>query len=337
MDRFTNLATLSGAALEPLDVTTLQVNVTRLCNQACRHCHVDASPARTEQMSGEVAEAVLGLLERLPQAALDITGGAPELNPHFERLVTGARALERHVMVRHNLTVTFDGHPVTGASMRHLPEFFAANAVEVVCSLPYYKEFFTDRQRGSGVFRKSIAGLRALNEAGYARPGTGLVLSLVYNPVGAFLPPSERSLEDEYRRELRDRWGIAFDRLFALTNMPIHRFRDDLERRGTLQDYMARLQGAFNAEAAEAVMCRSLVSVSHDGRLFDCDFNQMLGLDIDLEDQSRPTVFDVDPSDLLRRRIRFGDHCLGCAAGQGSSCTGAAGGAGPPIEKGPRA
>ncbi len=315
---FEALVERHGLDLAPRGVDTLQVNITRRCNQACRHCHVDASPRRTEAMDRRTLDRCLELLARHDEfATLDVTGGAPELHPEFTRLVEEARRLGKHVMVRHNLTVQLDPHPVTGASMEHLPAFFAAQRVEVVSSLPYHQEYFTDKQRGRGVFGKSIEAMRRLNAVGYAQEGAGLRLNLVYNPVGSYLPPDQAALEAQYRRELAGRHGVRFDALWTITNMPIHRFKESLERAGTYDDYMARLAGAFNPAAASNVMCRSLISVGFDGRLYDCDFNQMLGLEL------APTIFEFDLEALRRRAIRFADHCLGCTAGAGSSCGGA--------------
>lgn len=309
----------SGLELAPLSVETLQVNVTRLCNQACHHCHVDASPKRTEQMSRATVDRCLEILERHPAITkLDITGGAPELNPHFDYFVESARRLGKHVMARHNLTVTIDGNPQTGESKRYLPEFFARHQVEVISSLPYYQEFFTDKQRGNGVFKKSVESMRMLNERGYGKPETGLTLNLVYNPVGAFLPPPQQSLERQFKKELESKFGLVFNSLFTITNMPINRFKKDLERLGAFEEYMTRLVNAFNPAAAEGVMCRALISVGYDGRLYDCDFNQML--DLSLHGQ---TIHDFDLDQLLNRKIIFDQHCYGCAAGAGSSCGGA--------------
>ncbi len=315
-----------GLDLAPLGVETLQVNVTRLCNQACHHCHVDASPKRTEQMSRATVDRCLEILARNESVTkLDITGGAPELNPHFDYFVETARRLGKHVMVRHNLTVTIDGNPQTGESKRHLPEFFARHRVEVISSLPYFQEFFTDKQRGNGVFKKSVESLRLLNEQGYGKSegaqGIGLTLNLVYNPVGAFLPASQESLERQFKKELEAKFGVVFNSLFTITNMPINRFKKDLERLDAYEEYMARLVNAFNPAAARGVMCRSLISVGHDGKLYDCDFNQML--DLNLSEESGGTVFDFDLDKLLDRKIIFGPHCYGCAAGAGSSCGGA--------------
>jgi len=312
-----------GLDLAPLGVETLQVNVTRLCNQACHHCHVDASPKRTEQMSRETVDRCLEILARNPAITkLDITGGAPELNPHFDYFVEAARGLNKHVMVRHNLTVTIDGNPQTGERKRYLPEFFARHRVEVISSLPYFQEFFTDKQRGNGVFKKSVESLRLLNEQGYGKSdGRGLALNLVYNPVGAFLPAPQESLERQFKKELEAKFGVVFNGLFTITNMPINRFKKDLERLGAYDEYMTRLLNSFNPAAARGVMCRSLISVGHDGRLYDCDFNQML--DLNLSEESGGTVFDFDLDKLLDRKIIFGQHCYGCAAGAGSSCGGA--------------
>ena len=312
-----------GIELPPLGIDTLQVNITKMCNQVCRHCHVDASPTRSEALSRAGVERCIELLAMYPQIrTLDITGGAPELHADFEWMVRQARSLGRHVMVRHNLTVSFDGHPRSGASMAHLPAFFASQQCEVVCSLPYYQAYFTDAQRGGGVFSKSIEGLRQLNVLGYGREGSGLVLNLVYNPVGPYLPAAQATLQADYRRELRAHFGIEFNQLYTITNMPINRFRLHLEKSGQYAAYMDKLLAAFNPQAAAGVMCRNLLSVGHDGMLYDCDFNQMLGLGIDGGPAGPATIFDFDLGALLRRRIRFGSHCLGCTAGAGSSCGG---------------
>jgi radical SAM/Cys-rich protein len=318
-----------GLDLTPRRLATLQVNITKLCNQVCRHCHVDASPTRTEALSEAGIARIVELLQRHPQLqTLDITGGAPELHPHFERLVREARALGRQVMVRHNLTVSFDPHPQTGASMAHLPAFFAEQRVEVVSSLPYHQAHFTDTQRGGGVFDKSIRGLRALNALGYGVPGSGLVINLVYNPVGPYLPPAQASLQADYERELGTRHGVRFNALFTIVNMPIHRFALHLKKSGQYAAYMDRLLAAFNPAAAVGVMCRDLVSVDHEGRIHDCDFNQQLDMPVQRAGGGAAvSIFDpaLDRSlaVLEQRRIRFGPHCLGCTAGAGSSCGGA--------------
>ncbi len=310
-----------GLDLPAVTIDTLQINITKLCNQACRHCHVDSSPKRTEQMDRRTVERVAELLAGHPTITkLDITGGAPELNPHFEWLVVEAAKLGKHVIVRHNLTVTLDGHPVTGASMNHLPAFFASQRVEVVSSLPYYEEYFTDKQRGRGVFNKSIESLKRLNAQGYGVDGSELILNLVYNPVGPYLPAAQAGLEADYKRRLREKFGIVFNGLFTMTNMPIHRFKDDLVRHDRYDDYMMRLVDAFNPTAAKGVMCRSLISVSYDGKIYDCDFNQML--DLQTDDGEPATIWNFDFDRLSKRSIIFASHCFGCTAGAGSSCGG---------------
>ena len=313
-----------GIELSPLSIDTLQVNVTKLCNQVCRHCHVDASPSRTEMLSPEGVAKCLEILEQHPQITkLDITGGAPELHPGFDGFVEQAVALGKHVVVRHNLTVQFDGNPQTKESKEYLPEFFARNRVEVISSLPYYQEFFTDAQRGSGVFKKSMKAMRRLNAVGYGVEGSGLALNLVYNPVGPYLPAAQAGLEADYKRELKDKFGLVFNGLYTITNMPINRFRLHLEKSGQYEAYMEKLLAAFNPAAAEGVMCRSLISVGHDGRIYDCDFNQMLEMDA-VDGKGKPlSIFDFEFERVLKRPIRFDGHCLGCTAGAGSSCGGA--------------
>ncbi len=307
--------------VSPISVETLQVNITKLCNQACLHCHVDSSPKRTEHMDLKTIDKcleVLGSDDRIKN--LDITGGAPELHQHFQYMVKEARKMNKHVMVRHNLTVTHDPHPLTGASNLYLPEFFAENEVELVSSMPYYQEYFTDKQRGRGVFAKSIESLKMLNEQGYGKGNKKLILDLVYNPVGAFLPASQCDLKSRFKKELLDKYNITFDNLFVITNMPIHRFKEDLIRRNDYEDYMEKLVNAFNPLAVEGIMCRSMVSVSYDGKIYDCDFNQMLEMQIKKETEK--TIFDFDYNELLERKILFGSHCFGCTAGAGSSCGG---------------
>ena len=304
-----------GLELRAATVDTLQVNVGKLCNQACKHCHVDASPARTEVMTREIAEQVIDALRRFRTPTLDITGGAPELNPSFRYLVREARALGTHVMVRHNLTVMFE--PEQG----DLPEFFRGHEVEIVSSLPYFLEQQTDAQRGRGVFEKSIEALHRLNAVGYGIEGSNLTLNLVYNPVGAFLPPPQSSIEQDFRRELQQRYAIAFNHLYTITNMPIKRFLDYLRRSGNEERYMRKLIAAFNPAAVEGLMCRTLVSVDWTGRLYDCDFNQMLELPVAPE--LPQTIADFDPMKFAARRVMTGSHCFGCTAGAGSSCGGA--------------
>jgi radical SAM/Cys-rich protein len=308
--------------LNPLSIETMQVNLGKLCNQACKHCHVDAGPKRTEMMTREAVERCLEILAQYPQIInLDITGGAPELNEHFDYFVREAKSLNKHVMVRHNLTVTLDPHPVSGKNMEYLPEFFCEHRCEVISSLPYFQEHETDAQRGQGVFAKSLESLRRLNALGYGREGSGLLLDLVYNPVGAYLPPEQSAIEKQFKSELWKRYGIVFNRLYVITNMPINRFKHFLERAELYESYMNKLINAFNPTAAEGVMCRSLISVGYDGTLYDCDFNQMLQWRVN--HGAPDTIWNFDFEKLMRRKIVFGSHCYGCTAGAGSSCGGA--------------
>lgn len=303
-----------GIELRANKVETLQVNVGKLCNQACKHCHVDASPARTEIMTRETAEQVIATLSKFRIPTLDITGGAPELNPSFRYIVTEVCAQGTHVIVRHNLTVMFE------PGQDDLPDFFRENEVEVVSSLPYFLEQQTDAQRGRGVFEKSIEALHRLNAVGYGLEGSSLILNLVYNPVGAFLPPPQSSIENDFKRELWRRYAISFNHLYTITNMPIKRFLEYLRRSGNEERYMQKLVGAFNSGTVEGLMCRTLVSVDWTGRLYDCDFNQMLELSIAPE--LPQTIVDFDPAKFAHRRISTGTHCFGCTAGAGSSCGG---------------
>jgi radical SAM/Cys-rich protein len=314
-------ALLSRHGLVPFETLdrfdVLQVNVGKLCNQTCGHCHVDAGPDRRESMTRATAGKVVELLRRHPIPTLDITGGAPEMNPNFGYLVTEARRLGRHVMDRCNLTI------LTMPGYEELASFLAANRVEVVASLPSFRKSGTDAQRGDGVFDRSIAAMKALNALGYGK-GDGLKLNLVHNPVGAFLPGSQASTERDYRRELASRHGVVFDNLYTITNMPISRFLDYLETSGNLARYMELLVQSFNADAARAVMCRSYVSVGWDGTIFDCDFNQML--DLPVGGDTPLTLDGLLASGELRRTIRTDRHCFGCTAGSGSSCGGAVAG-----------
>jgi radical SAM/Cys-rich protein len=304
-----------GLSLRAAGVETLQVNVGKLCNQACKHCHVDASPRRTEIMTREVAEQIAAVLRSFRFGVVDITGGAPELCPSFRYLVGESRAAGARVIVRHNLTVMFE------EGQTDLPDFFRAHGVEVVSSLPYFLEQQTDAQRGGGVFAKSIEALRRLNAAGYGVGEAGLTLNLVYNPVGAYLPPPQGSIEADFKRELLARYGVTFDRLYTITNMPIKRFLEYLRRTGNEERYMRKLVEAFNPAAVEGLMCRTLVSVDYRGHLYDCDFNQMLELGVSPELPQHIT--DFDPERLASRRVATGPHCFGCTAGAGSSCGGA--------------
>jgi radical SAM/Cys-rich protein len=308
---------LERAGLWPLKPTTLQVlqvNVGKLCNQTCRHCHVDAGPDRREVMSRETMEHCLRALDAGGIAIVDVTGGAPELNPHFRWFVTECVRRGRHVIDRCNLTI------IETPAHADLPEFFAANRVELVCSLPHYRALNTDRQRGEGVYERSIAALKRLNGVGYGDGRSGLRLVLVTNPVGAFLPAGQRALEAEWKRELLRLHGIRFDALYALTNMPISRFLDWLDDTNNLEFYMARLVTAFNPHAAGNVMCRTLVSVGWDGTIYDCDFNQML--EAPVASAASRHIRDFEPVSLARRSIVVGRHCFGCTAGAGSSCGG---------------
>jgi len=308
---------LARRGLGPLEadgIEVLQVNLGKLCNQTCAHCHVDAGPDRREAMSHDTARRVVELLERHPIPTLDITGGAPELSPEFRYLVGEGRRLGRRVIDRSNLTV------LLLPAQADLVGFLAGHRIEVTASLPSFRASGTDAQRGDGVFAKSMAALRRLNEAGYGA-GTGLVLNLVHNPVGAFLPGSQGSLERDYRRELLGRHGIVFDHLFTITNMPISRFLEFLERTGNTERYMDVLVRSFNPAAAGGVMCRTHLSVGWDGTLYDCDFNQMLDLPVG---HGAPATIDaLLASGELARRVRTDRHCLGCTAGSGSGCGGA--------------
>jgi radical SAM/Cys-rich protein len=302
---------LGGASLFADAIDTLQVNVGKLCNQACKHCHVDASPTRTEIMPREIIDECLRVLREFNIKTLDITGGAPELNPNFRHLAVEARNSGAKVLVRHNLTVIFEEH------QQDLPDFFAENELEVVCSLPYFMPTQTDAQRGNGVFDKSIEALQRLNKTGYGIDEK-LTLNLVYNPVGAFLPPPQPAIEADFKRELKTRYNISFNNLFTITNMPIARYLDWLRRSGNEESYMTKLINAFNPSTIEGLMCRNLISVDWHGNLYDCDFNQMLELPV----ESKQTIFNFDLEKLKNRAIVTENHCYGCTAGSGSSCGG---------------
>lgn len=298
-------------------IAILQINVGKVCNQTCRHCHVDAGPDRRESMNRAVAEACLRLLRTANIPTLDITGGAPEMNPHFRWLVTEARCLGKRVIDRCNLTI------LVAPGFEDLPEFLAEHSVEVVASLPCYLAENVDKQRGDHVFERSLRALRRLNELGYGLPDSPLSLSLVYNPVGPSLPPAQGLLEADYRRELRTRYGVEFTRLYTITNMPISRFLDDLLQSGQFEAYMQKLVESFNPATLSGLMCRTMLSVDWQGNLSDCDFNQMLGLGL-VSDQPR-NILDLREQglpDLLTRSVITGQHCFGCTAGAGSSCQG---------------
>ena len=300
--------------LQRAGIETLQVNVGKVCNQACHHCHVDAGPKRTESMARETAERVIALLRNTPEVnTVDITGGAPELNPNFRMLVGESRRLGKRVIDRCNLTILLE------PGQEDLLDFLREQQVDIVASLPCYTAENVDKQRGRGVFERSIASLRLLNQAGYGRPGSGLELDLVFNPGGASLPPPQEALEREYKQRLREDFGVEFGHLLTITNMPIQRFSDYLVRLGKEQQYSSLLAASFNPATVERVMCRTLISVSWDGRLYDCDFNQMLEMRV----ARGVSVWDIDSYDCVARdEIRVADHCFGCTAGTGSSCGG---------------
>lgn len=303
-----------GVEIKRGPVGIVQVNIGRRCNQACHHCHVEAGPTRTENMEEATVDRVIRLLEASSSVStVDITGGAPELNPYFQRLVLEARELNLKVMDRCNLTVFFE------EGQEGTPFFLRDHEVHIVASLPCYSKDNVEKQRGRGVFDKSIEALKILNELGYGHPDTTLQLDLVYNPTGPFLPPSQSKLEADYKRELKELFGIEFNRLYTITNMPIKRFLHDLELAGKQEAYMDLLVNSFNRQAANAVMCKNLVSVAWNGELFDCDFNQMLDLR-----SGGISVWDIASFDeLAGDEITFAKHCFACTAGAGSSCGGA--------------
>jgi radical SAM/Cys-rich protein len=309
------LAESGQAPLRATGIQVLQVNVGKLCNQTCRHCHVDAGPERREIMTRETMTTCLDVLRIARIPILDVTGGAPEMNPHFRWFVAEARTLGAHVIDRCNLTI------LLAPGYDDIPEFLAEKRVEVVASLPCYSPENTNKQRGDGVFEKSITALRRLNDHGYGRPETGLILTLVYNPLGPSLPPPQPGLESDYRRELGSRYGVVFNRLYTITNMPISRFLDDLVQRGRHHEYMNKLVAAYNPASVAGLMCRTTLSVGWDGQLFDCDFNQMLNLPLG---PGLPRhISEFDAATLEQRRIQTDQHCYGCTAGSGSGCTGA--------------
>lgn len=312
-NRFTEKLRQTDHSLFSTDIETLQVNVGKLCNQACKHCHVDASPRRTEIMQRETIDACLDVLREHNIKTLDITGGAPELIPDFRYFIIEAKRLGVKIMVRHNLTVMFE------ENQTDLPEFFAENEIEVISSLPYFLAAQTDAQRGKGVFDKSIEAMKKLNAVGYAAEEK-LVLNLVYNPTGAFLPPEQSSIENDFRRELKTRFEISFNNLFTITNMPIARYLDWLRRTNNEETYMQKLINAFNPATIVGLMCRNIISVDWQGNLFDCDFNQMI--DLNISEDLPQTIFDFDFDKSRNRKISTADHCFGCTAGSGSSCGG---------------
>ena len=308
---------LKSVGLFPLKASGLgvfQINVGRLCNQACKHCHVEAGPKRDEIMGDEVFDKCLEVIEKSDIPVVDITGGAPEMHPRFRELVEKSSRAGKKVLSRCNLTIiSEDGYG-------DLPEFYSDNSVEIVASLPYFRAEETDAVRGKGVYEKSISALKVLNEKGYGVDRSGLFLDLVFNPAGAYLPPPQKSIESDFKRELLKRHGIVFNNLFTIINMPIGRFGDYLHRTSNYEPYMEKLVSAYNRSAAENVMCRTTISVGWDGKIYDCDFNQMLGMPVNHGAPSQMQDFDM--KSLVTREIMTGPHCYGCTAGAGSSCGG---------------
>lgn len=301
--------------LKPTGIEIFQMNVGYMCNMTCKHCHVDAGPDREEIMSRDTFEYCLNALKESDIDTVDLTGGAPEMNPHFRWFVEQASELGKHIIVRSNLTI------LTTNKFSDLPEFFKEHKVEVTCSLPFYSKSRTDRQRGKGTYDKSIVALKRLNEIGYGKEGSGLKLNLVYNPVGAFLPGDQNEIKQEFKKELKRTHDIEFNDLFTITNLPISRFLNFLLMSGNLEDYMEKLVESFNPSAAMGVMCRNTISIGWDGKLYDCDFNQML--EMETHQDSVQHIKDFDLVSLNNREIRVNQHCFGCTAGAGSSCGGA--------------
>ncbi len=312
MNRFEQRLAEHQLALRRGALQTLQLNVGRKCNQACRHCHVDAAPWRTEMMNGQTARRVAGWIAEHRPPVVDITGGAPELNEHFRFLVEASRAAGAHVIDRNNLTI------IEEPGYNYLPAYLAQHEVEVIASLPCYSAENVNQQRGNGVFEKSITALRKLNAVGY---GASLPLNLVYNPLGANLPGPQQELEADYKEVLQREFGIVFNHLYTITNQPIARFAEDLRRQGRWEEYLDLLATRFNAATVLGLMCRTTLSVDHEGRLYDCDFNQML--DMKIRNGRDLFLWDIKSDMLTGRAIQTGDHCLACTAGCGSSCTGA--------------
>lgn len=310
---------LKKSSLFPLtakSVDVFQINLGKMCNQVCKHCHVDAGPDRKEIMLKETMVSILGAIKASNCTTVDLTGGAPEMNPEFRWFVEQLSDLKKHIIVRCNLTII-----VANPKYNDLPEFFKKHDVEVVSSLPYFSARRTDAQRGDGVFDRSITALEMLNVVGYGREGSGLILNLVYNPSGAFLPGDQQELEREFKVKLKSKYEIDFNQLFAITNLPVSRFLDYLVNSGNLEEYFDTLVNAYNPQAASEVMCRSLISISWDGFIYDCDFNQMLELKSNVPSDNHISTFKLE--DYLDREIVINQHCYGCTAGSGSSCGGA--------------
>lgn len=302
--------------LKPTSIQILQINVGKICNQTCKHCHVDAGPDRTEIMTQVTMQQCIDALKNNPSLkTVDLTGGAPEMNPEFRWFVEEIKKLDRHIIVRCNLTII-----LANRKYNDLPEFYKQNNIEVVSSLPFYSRDRTDRQRGNHVFEKSIEALQMLNKIGYGKEESGMILNLVYNPAGAFLPPLQQSLEKEYKTALMKEFGIVFNHLFTITNMPINRYLDYLLISDNYEKYMEKLVDAYNPAAAANVMCRNMISIGWDGYIYDCDFNQMLEMKVGTQSK-HISEFIID--ELNNRNILVGQHCYGCTAGGGSSCGGA--------------
>ncbi len=300
--------------LKALDVDVFQINVGKMCNQVCNHCHVDAGPDRKEIMTRETMQQCLEAIDKTNCSTIDLTGGAPEMNPDFRWFVEQLSAKGKKIIVRCNLTII-----VANKKYNDLPEFFKKHKIEVASSLPYFTSTKTDAQRGDGVFDKSITALKMLNAVGYGKEGTGLILDLVYNPAGAFLPPEQSALEVDFKKKLKDRFDIVFNKLFAITNLPISRYLEYLVASENYEGYMNKLVEAYNPIAAAGVMCRNTISIGWDGYIFDCDFNQMLDLKVAAKGQH---LKDFDIENLVNRTIIVNQHCYGCTAGSGSSCGG---------------
>ena len=302
--------------LKRTSIDILQINLGKLCNQACHHCHVEAGPTRKENMSEETIDRIIELMKKSHDLkTIDLTGGAPEMNPYFKKLVTAAREMDLEVIDRCNLTIFYE------KGFEDLPQFLKDQKVHVIASMPCYTKDNVDKQRGRGVFDKSIEGLRVLNSLGFGIAGTGLLLDLVYNPGGAFLPGAQEKLQNDYKRELKQYFNLEFNQLYTITNMPIKRFLEDLNRQGKFEDYMTLLVNNFNPNAANSVMCKNLISIGWDGQIYDCDLNQMLEIPVDYK---KTTLWDIKNfNDFQNKNIALADHCYGCTAGAGSSCGGA--------------
>ena len=316
MPAFDNVYQKTGEEyLNAGQIEIFQINLGKMCNQVCKHCHVDAGPDRREIMTKHTMKLCLNILKDHHIPVVDLTGGAPELNPDFKWFVNELKNIDKHIMVRSNLTI------LDSNGFADFTDFFAANKIEIISSLPFYRAGFTDKQRGKGVFDTSIKVIRKLNELGYGKENSGLKLNLVYNPVGAYLPASQASLESDYKKQLHENYQIVFNNLYTITNMPINRFLDYLISSGNYQSYMEKLINSFNPAAAINVMCKNTLSVGWDGYLYDCDFNQMLELTLDHGAPNHIRNFDLNK--IQYRRIVTGQHCFGCTAGAGSSCGGA--------------